>query len=277
MCRSNSRLAPSAGCRPTLRCRSPSGRRAASAESRFSQNRGRRRRCSSRRRPGAAARPIRGGCRRCRRPPGPSSHLCPSAARKSIGVCRTSSGNTPRPWMASTKNSTPRSRHSVADGVQVVAKAAGVFDVAEADQRACGRRWRARRSSSRAGRRGSATGRTSTPRPAQVQPRIDVGGILLRRGDDVVAGLPGEALGDDADAFAGVLDEGDVERIGVEEPAGSCALPRPWSRRAIIYVAVFGQVGGPFDARRAGFLARRFDRRRRGGTCRGRSGWEPTS
>ena len=68
-----------------------------------------------------------------------------------------------------------------------------------------------------------ATRRTSTPRSARFSHGIEVGGIFLGGGDDVVAGLPGQALGDDADALAGVLDEGDVERVGVEEQGGEAA------------------------------------------------------
>ena len=45
-------------------------------------------------------------------PWGPSSHLCPPLARKSIGVSCRSSGSTPRLCIASTQSATPRSLHS---------------------------------------------------------------------------------------------------------------------------------------------------------------------
>ena len=57
----------------------------------------------------------------------------------------------------------------------------------------------------------------------EVHPRVVVRRVLLGGDDDVVAGLPGEALGDDADAVRGVRDEGDVVRVGVDEPGGAAA------------------------------------------------------
>src|SRR5207249_10909651 len=44
----------------------------------------------------------------------------------------------------------------------------------------------------------------------EVHPRVNIGGVFLRRCDHLVTRLPREALGNDANALAGVLDEGDV-------------------------------------------------------------------
>ena len=64
-------------------------------------------------------------------PSGPSSHLWPSAARKSRGVLRTSIVCGPRPWIASTKSATPRVLAELDQGVKVVAETGGELDVAD--------------------------------------------------------------------------------------------------------------------------------------------------
>ena len=133
----------------------------------------------------------------------------------------------------------------LAEGVEIVAEAAGILDEAEGEQ-AC------------AVVDGAAN--VVDPQPAiaaldatqldaargEVQPGIDVGGIFLGGDDDVVAGLPRQALGDDADAFAGVLDEGHVERIGVEQPTGQAAhFVDALEPAALVDEAVGGEVVGP--------------------------------
>src|SRR5262249_23082296 len=106
----------------------------------------------------------------------------------------------------------------VTESIEVVAEPAGELDEAEAeDARACVHRRANVVDIEPAVAAADAPGLDAAA--GQVQPGIDVGGVFLFRDDDVIAGLPRVALGDDADAFAGVLDEGDVERIGVDEPA----------------------------------------------------------
>ena len=56
--------------------------------------------------------------------------------------------------------------------------------------------------------------RTSTPAAAEVHPRVLVRRVLFGREDDVVARLPREPLGDEADAVRGVRDEADVVGVG---------------------------------------------------------------
>ena len=95
-----------------------------------------------------------------------SSHLCPSAASPSIGVRRTSSGNTPSPWMASTKKKMPRSRHSPPSASRSLRKPLANSTQLRLTTRV---RWSmAARMSSRATRLPRlATRRSSTPRPAR--------------------------------------------------------------------------------------------------------------
>src|SRR5207244_10207229 len=96
----------------------------------------------------------------------------------------------------------------LADGDHVVAKAAGKLDEAEANNP----RARVERLPDVIDQDPVSTAGNQADFDAaigQVHPRIDVGGVLLGGGDHVVAGGPGEALGDDADSLAGVLDEGD--------------------------------------------------------------------
>ena len=126
-------------------------------------------------------------------PSGPSSHLCPSAARKSIGVVP----HVERQH-AQALDGIDEEEHAAlaaqgADGVEVVAEAAGIFDEAEADQARAAVDGRAQIVDSRAA---VAAGHQAQLDAAagQVHPRIEVGGVFLRGGDDVVAGLPGEAL-----------------------------------------------------------------------------------
>ena len=51
----------------------------------------------------------------------------------------------------------------------------------------------------------------------EVPPGVDVGRVFLGRRDHVVVDLPGEALGDQAEADGGIADEGDFRRIGAQE------------------------------------------------------------
>ena len=82
---------------------------------------------------------------------------------------------------------------------------------------------------------------------AEVEPGILIGRVFLGGDNDVVARLPGIALGDDADAFAGVLDEGDVERVGIEQPAEKPAhFLDAIKPAAVVDGAVLGQVDGVF-------------------------------
>lgn len=54
-------------------------------------------------------------------------------------------------------------------------------------------------------------------------PGVDVGGVFDGGGDDLVAELPVQAIGDDADAFAGIFDEGDFVAMGIEQSGGALA------------------------------------------------------
>ncbi len=107
--RSNSKLAPNAAMPPTLS--DPLSHRPALGLSRKSI-------LPKFRAPITLFQPTPTGCsistnsRRTKRIPAPSvpnNHLCPSAAKKSMGVFRTLRGSTPSPWIASTKKKTPRS------------------------------------------------------------------------------------------------------------------------------------------------------------------------
>ncbi len=57
----------------------------------------------------------------------------------------------------------------------------------------------------------------------ETKPRIVVGRELFFKGDNPIAGFPGKALGDDGNAFGGVLDDGDFFRRGVDEAGGGVA------------------------------------------------------
>src|SRR5262249_7493419 len=71
-------------------------------------------------------------------------------------------------------------------------------------------------------------------------------------GDDIVAGLPRKAFSDDADALAGVLEEGDVERVGIEEPGGEAAnLLDAAGPDVQADAAVAGHLLGPVEQRLA--------------------------
>ena len=182
-----------------------------------------------------------------------------------MGVCCTSSGKTPSDWIASTKKKTPRSRQSSPRASRSLRK-----PLANSTAETVSTRVRpsiaARMSSMRErGCRGSARPRTSTPRSREVHPRVLVRGVFLGGKDDVVAGPPREALGDDADAMRGVRDEVDVVRArGIDEPGGEAADVRDavepgLDRRD----AVLGEVVGVFAAGPRP-PARRAARRRRG-------------
>ncbi len=54
----------------------------------------------------------------------------------------------------------------------------------------------------------------------QVHPGVDVGGVFDVCRDDAVAKLPVDALGDDADSLAGVLDKGDFVAMAADEGSG---------------------------------------------------------
>ena len=178
-------------------------------------------RCSPRRRSGAAARPTRGGRSRCPAPSGPSSHLCPSADE---GVDRR-------------LLHVEREHAERLDRVHEEEHAAVAAEFARARRGRCGTRWRTRPTetvstrvrSSIAARRSSiatrlprlGTARTSTPRCARFIHGYWFAGYSSAGEHDVVAGLPREAFGDDADAVRGVRDEVHVvRRRGVDEPGG---------------------------------------------------------
>src|SRR5260370_32398038 len=97
-----------------------------------------------------------------------------------------------------------------ADRVQVVAVAGRVLDEAEANQARAAVEGRAEVVEHQAaGATGDGADLDAAGR--EVQPRVAVRGVLVLRGHQVVAGPPRVALGDDADALARILDEGEVE------------------------------------------------------------------
>ena len=153
-------------------------------------------------------------------------------------------GNVPKPWIASTKKRTPRSPAQLAQGVEIVAKTAGIFDETEADNARPsidGRGNVVDRQAIAAARHGPELHAAF----AEVEPGILIGRVFLGGDDHVIARLPGKPLGDDADAFAGILDEGDVQRLGMEQPAKEPTdLFDALEPTAIVDVAVLGQVGG---------------------------------
>jgi len=61
------------------------------------------------------------------------------------------------------------------------------------------------------------------PAAGDFHPGVDVGGVFDIGGDDAVAVLPVDAIGDDADSFAGVFDEGDFVTAGIEHGGGGKA------------------------------------------------------
>ena len=273
------RRAAAPGSRPARRCpatlSAPPSHRPACGFRRKSMVREverRRRRCSSRRRPGAAARPTRGGRRRCPPPPGraatcgrrPPGRRSASAARRA--------GSTPSPWIASTKKKTPRSRHSSPSASRSLRKPlanstklsrqharAGVHrgaQVVDLDAAAAARRPAAPR------RRGAARFIHGY--------RFD--GYSSAASDDVVAGLPREALGDDADAVRWCSGRRRRRRgSALSEPArragGRPRRGRPTRRTAAM----------PFSARPSAALVQGRDGRRPAAGRRRRGRGTPTA
>ena len=137
-------------------------------------------------------------------------------------IACTSTGSTPSDWIASTQNSLPFSRQNCADLRQVVPLAAGELDVRERDELASAGRSAASRIFSSGTCRAplasvsSGTITSFAPRRADdFHPRVDVGRVFDGGRDDAVAPLPVDAVGDDADALAGVLDERDLVRCAL--------------------------------------------------------------
>ena len=81
-------------------------------------------------------------------------------------------------------------------------------------------------------------------------PGIDVGGVFDGGGDDAVAALPVDAVGDDADSFAGVFDEGDFVAMGIEKSGGALA------QLFDVLIPVGAEIRGGFGL--AGVDAKRF-------------------
>src|SRR5439155_4958145 len=97
----------------------------------------------------------------------------------------------------------------------------------------------------------------------QLHPWIDVGRVFDAGGDDAVPKLPVESVGDDADPLAGVLDEGDLVAMGVDDRPGQhaelfdVAVPaREEIRLAFRFGGVFshGVGGGAGHRRNAGVV-----------------------
>ena len=158
-------------------------------------------------------------------------------------IACTSTGSTPSVWIASTQKSLSSSRQNRRSSP---GRGAG--------------RWRTRRARGRpaacAGRRppagSSRPARAAAPLGVRLlghhdqldaaaadtlHPRVDVGRVLDAGGDDAVAPLPVDAVGDDADALAGVLDERDLVAVRVHHRRRG--LPEPLD----ILVPVRAEVG----------------------------------
>ena len=118
-----------------------------------------------------------------------------------------------------------------ADARQVVPLAAGVLDVRERDD---ARAWLG------GGGENLLDGNYPPPlgvglfrnqdqpraaRTRDFHPRVDVGRVFDAGGDDPVAPLPVQPVGDDAHPLAGVLDEGDLVFAGVDDRGGQGAKP----------------------------------------------------
>ena len=186
-------------------------------------------------------------------PSGPSSHLWPSAARKSTGVCPTSSGKTPKAWMASTNSKAPRPWTISARLVQVVAPTAGVGHPTDADDAGAAVAGRGQAVHQAAA---VAAGHAADLDAAagQVQPGILVRGEFVVRQDDVVARLPGEALGDQVDAGGRVADQGDFVGPGPDQGGRPAAelldLLRPAGMEGVaVDRGVFGPAGDGLPGR----------------------------
>ena len=71
-------------------------------------------------------------------------------------------------------------------------------------------------------------------------PGINVGGVFDVGGDDAVAVLPVDAVGDDADSLAGVFHEGDFVAVAIEQCGGF--LPQLFD----VLIPTGGEIGGGF-------------------------------
>ena len=137
----------------------------------------------------------------------------------------TSSGNAPRPWIASTTNSAPRGVRDLGQRGQIVAVA-----VVEATHETATRRVRgesARRSASGVMRsRGASSWRDGHAARAQREPGVGVGAELVRADDDLVAGTQVEPLREDRRAVAGVAQQRDLLAPPADERGDARAVRR---------------------------------------------------
>src|SRR5579885_2308780 len=157
-------------------------------------------------------------------PSGPTSHLWPSAASASIWAARTSTGNAPNPWIASTRNIAPRRRQ--------------ISPIAFRFERNPVKYWT--EPSARGGRINPVQ-RIRRPQPLdshalclQPPPWILVRRELLFKGDYAISRAPIEPHGDGRDPFRGVFHEGNFSRLGVNKtrrggPEAVVSLP-PFAR-----------------------------------------------
>src|SRR5262249_54400798 len=131
------------------------------------------------------------------------------------------------------------------DGVEIVAEAAGKLDKAQADQASPGIEPGAEVIDLDACAAAGDKAHLDTAR-AKIHPRINVGGIFLGGDHEIVAVAPGQSLGDEADALAGVFDKGDIERIDAQElpklTANFLDLLEP---TALVGHSIVGHVIGP--------------------------------
>jgi tetratricopeptide (TPR) repeat protein len=129
---------------------------------------------------------------------------------------------------------------------QIVALAAGEFDVGEGDQ---ARFWL-----SGGGEDffdGNLPGLLGTglfldhdqlhpPAAGDFHPGVNIGGVFDVGGNDAIAELPVDAVGDDADPLAGVFNEGDLIAMAAEQRGGF--LPKLFD----ILIPAGGKIGGGF-------------------------------
>jgi hypothetical protein len=76
------------------------------------------------------------------------------------------------------------------------------------------------------------------PAAGDFHPGVNVGGVFDGGGDDAVAPLPVDAVGDDADSLAGVFHEGDFIAMAIEQSRGFLA------KFFDILIPPRGEVGG---------------------------------
>ncbi len=188
-------------------------------------------------------------------PSGPSSHLCPSAARKSSGVCGHVQRKDPQGLNGVDEEQGPPAVDHLGQLVQVVAPTAGVGHPTDADDAGAA----------------VAGGGQAVDQPAavaaghaadldaaagQVHPGILVRGEFVVRQDDVVARLPREALGHQVDAGGGVGDQGDFLGPGPDQAGRPAAelldLLRPAGMEGVaVGRGVFGPAGDGLAGRAA--------------------------